>query len=279
MSSLVETVRKDIIEAIESDQLTLPTLPEVAMRVRDIAEDPEAGIGDLAQIISQDAALAARIIRVTNSPLLRAPQEVKDLNMAISRLGMNYTANLAIGLAMEQMFQATSEVIDVRLRKIWNDTASIATLAYVIAQSYTKIPPDEATLAALVHRLGALPILTYAEENEMLLNDGITLDKLIKVLHPELGRMILEKWDFAESLRNLPLEFEKFEAKTESIDYADIIRIANLIHFHNSGHYSEVLWPGVPSFRKLKIMPDYEDEMIQNIVAQSESAGGMFSTN
>ena len=55
-------------------------------------------------------------MRVANSPLLRASTPILDLRMAISRLGMQYTCSLAIGLAMEQMFQATSNLIDERLR-------------------------------------------------------------------------------------------------------------------------------------------------------------------
>ena len=122
MSNLVETVSHDIIEALQNDQLTLPSLPEVALKVRDVAEKDDSTIHDLTEIIAQDAALSARIIRVVNSPLLRAPQEVKDLPMAVSRLGMNYTSNLAIGLAMEQMFQATSEMIEKRMRALWQLT-------------------------------------------------------------------------------------------------------------------------------------------------------------
>ena len=63
-------------------------------------------------MIGNDAALTARIFKVVNSPLLRTNKEITDLQMAIGRLGINYTCNLATGLAMEQMFQATSDVID-----------------------------------------------------------------------------------------------------------------------------------------------------------------------
>ena len=66
--------------------------------------------------IAADAALTARIIKVVNSPLLRTNKEITDLQMAVGRLGINYTCNLATGLAMEQMFQATSDVVDATSR-------------------------------------------------------------------------------------------------------------------------------------------------------------------
>ena len=71
MTSLAEKVQQELIQAIENDELVLPTLPEVALKVREAAEDPNVGIADLAKVIGNDAALTARIIKVVNSPLLR----------------------------------------------------------------------------------------------------------------------------------------------------------------------------------------------------------------
>jgi len=272
MSSLVETVKNEILSALESDQLTLPTLPEVALKVRDIAEDPDAYISDLTAVISQDAALAARIIRVTNSPLLRAPQEVKDITVAVSRLGMNYTANLAIGLAMEQMFQATTDFVDQRLRNSWSSSIEIATIAHVVAQKYSDIPADEATLAALIHRIGILPILTFTEEREDLIQDGISLDKVIDQLHPELGQIILEKWDFAESLSNIPLHYKNYQEESSN-KLVDIIKVSNLIYFLNHpGRTSVLEWSSVPAFESLGLPSDPESEAILDIIEQAKAA-------
>src|SRR5690606_28158340 len=104
----------------KNDELVLPTLPGVALQVRDVAEDINATINDLAQIIARDPALSARIIKVTNSPLVRTSSPVTDLRTAIARLGITFTSNLAIGLAMEQMFQPTHDIVDRRLRECWS---------------------------------------------------------------------------------------------------------------------------------------------------------------
>jgi len=105
MSTLADKVQRELTRAIENDELILPTLPEVALQVREAAEDPDVSILALSKVIGNDAALTARIIKVVNSPLLRTNREITDLQMAISRLGINYTCNLATGLAMEQMFR------------------------------------------------------------------------------------------------------------------------------------------------------------------------------
>ena len=120
MSNLALQVKDDIVAKIKNDQLVLPTLPEIALQVQEIAEDAATTIPQLTKIIAQDPAMTARIIKVTNSPLIRTSSPVTDLNTAISRLGIDFTSNLCVGLAMEQMFQATHDIIDKRMRSCWS---------------------------------------------------------------------------------------------------------------------------------------------------------------
>jgi HD-like signal output (HDOD) protein len=146
MSNIVAEVSKEIIALIKNDQIVLPTLPEVALRVRDVAEDPQSSFIDLEKIISSDAALSARIVKVANSPIFRSSHEIKDMKMALGRLGMAYTANIAVGLAMEQMFQATSSIVDTRMRQIWQSSSEIAGVCHILCKHRTKLRPDQATL-------------------------------------------------------------------------------------------------------------------------------------
>lgn len=275
MSTLVETVSKDIIEALQNDQLTLPSLPEVAMKVRDVAEKDDSTINDLTEIISQDAALSARIIRVVNSPLLRAPQEVKDLPMAVSRLGMNYTSNLAIGLAMEQMFQATSEMIEKRMRALWQLTGHISAWCSVLAAHSKVLAPDEAMLAGLIHRLGALPILTYAEERDDLIQDNITLGKVIDRLHGPLGGNILEKWEFPAKLAEVPKLYRKLDRSPDEVDFAGLVTLANLIHNKdlNAG-WGLKEWSEIPLFDLFNLPTDRTDPLYEDL---SERAAASYA--
>lgn len=252
MSTLIATVQSELMDAINNDELILPTLPEVALQVREAAEDPDVGIGELSKVISNDAALTARIIKVVNSPLLRSSSEISDLNMAVARLGMGYTSNLAMGLAMEQMFQATSDVIDRRLREVWQRSTEIAGISHVLCRHFTRLPPDQATLAGLVHQIGILPILTYAEENGQLLNDSFTLEKVIERLHPELGQRILQAWDFPPALACVPVEHLDFDRQTPQQDLVDIVQVALLQSYAGSEHpLGKIDWTGVDAFRKL----------------------------
>jgi len=273
MSQVVDQIRQDIVKAINSDQLVLPTLPEVALKVREVAEDPEASISELASVIGGDAAMAARIIKVANSPLLRASREIEDLKMALMRLGMEYTCNIATGLAMEQMFQATTDMVDKRLREVWTRSSEIAGICHVLCKQFTNLRPDQATLAGLVHRIGVLPILTYAEEHPSLLKDSITLDMVIDKLHAPIGNLILKRWDFPAELLQIPSQHSDFGRQVDKADYADIVTIAMLQSYMGSDHpMARVDSHSVTAFARLGLDPDMLDAEGEDLSDDMEAA-------
>lgn len=191
MNKLAEKVQQALVKAIDNDDLVLPTLPEVALKIRQAAEDPEISISHLSKVIGRDTALSARLIKVVNSPLLRATQEVTDLHTAITRLGTNYSSNLAIGLVMEQIFHARSEVVELKMREVWRRSLEVAGVSYVLCRSHSHLKPDQAALGGLVHQIGVLPILTYAEDHYELLADPVSLNHVIESIHPLLGDKLL----------------------------------------------------------------------------------------
>ena len=273
MSTLAEKVQNELLEAIENDELVLPTLPEVALQVREAAENPNISIPALSKVIGNDAALTARLIKVVNSPLLRTNKEITDLNMAISRLGINYTANLATGLAVEQMFQATSDVIDNKMRAVWNRSTEIAGICHVLCRHFTRLQPDQATLAGLVHQIGILPILTYAEASSVLLKDSISLNHIIDRIHPILGERILRAWDFPEQIATIPTNYLDFQRQSKTVDYIDIVQVATLQSYADSDHpLSQVDWTQVAAFAQLGLDVETRINDDEDLSASMEAA-------
>lgn len=276
MSKLAEKVQKELIQAIDSDELVLPTLPEVALKVREAAEDPDIGIPQLSKVIGNDAALTARIIKVVNSPLLRTNKEITDLQMAVGRLGINYTCNLATGLAMEQMFQATSDVVDRKMREVWNKSTEIAGICHVLCKHYTRLLPDQATLAGLVHQIGVLPILTYAEDHSELLADSISLNHVIEQIHPIIGDKILRTWEFPELIAAVPSQYLDFTRDSTKVDYVDIVQVATLQSYIGSEHpYTKLDWSQIPAFAKLGLDPNQNLNEDEDLSAAMEAAMSM----
>src|SRR5450830_789930 len=259
MNKLAEKVQRDLVKAIDNDDLVLPTLPEVALKIRKAAEDPEISVSTLSKVIGGDTALSARLIKVVNSPLLRASHEVTDLHTAITRLGVNYSSNLAIGLVMEQIFHARSEVVEQKMRDVWRKSLEIAGVCYVLCRNFTLLKPDQAALGGLVHQIGVLPILAYAEDHYELLSDPVSLNHVIDRIHPLLGDKLLSVWEFPEMLVKLPGQYLDFKRDCGRVDYVDLVQVASLYCHKDTDHpLARIDVLSVPSFKKLGIDPENE---------------------
>lgn len=258
---------QELLKELENKTLVLPTLPEVALRVRDAVDDEDASISDISKVIATDAALGARLIQVANSPLMRASQEIESLDMAVNRLGLKLVRDMVISMVMEQMFQATSELTDKKLREIWEHSTLVAAISHTLAAQFTKLSPQQALLAGLVHDIGALPILTRAEDYPQLLENEAALDRIIDKLHSKIGHAILKAWNFPAELVKVPLEHENLQRDSEQVDYVDIVTVANLQSYMGSDHpMAKLDWSKVPAFAKLGLNPEI------NVVEMEETA-------
>ncbi len=257
MADLAEDIQEELTAAAKRDELELPTLPEVALNIRHTAEDPDVSVAMLAEVISQDPTLSVQIVKIANSAMFRSANPIEDISTAVGRMGVDYTANIATGLAMKHMFQATSEMIDDKMRQIWNHAKDVAAIANVLAKSLTKLAPDQAALAGLTHSIGALPVLSWAEENDHLIEDEQTLERVIDKVQGPLGCMILQHWHFPDELTSVPLHINEFDRTPEAADYVDLVQIANLQSVVGTDHpLTTKDWATVTAFPRLGLNPD-----------------------
>lgn len=253
-----EAFYNNIISELENGSLVLPTLPEVALKVRDVVDDPNVTASGLAEIIITDAALSARLLKVANSALYRGRVAVDSVQMAVSRLGLKMVRNLVTSLVMEQMFQATSNRLEKRLHDLWTQSTEVAAISQVLAAKQTGIKTDEAMLAGLIHNIGVLPILLKAEEYPALLQDTEALDKIIERLNPRIGEAILKSWKFTDELVAVPAEYGNLNRNSANgPDLVDVVQVAVLqSHINTDKAHDPGSLDGVPSFAKLGIDTD-----------------------
>ena len=252
MSNLATTIQLELAQAAEKDKLDLPTLPEVALRIRETASNRNVSGGALAAVISEDPSLSAQLIRMGNSPMFRAVRPIEDLQTAISRMGVEYAASLATGLAMQGMFQSTSEMIDRKLRATWAMATDIAAICGVLARSFTDLPADQATLAGLTHSIGVLPILSWAEANEDLIQDEDILDKVIESSQGSIGTMILTRWNFPPEMACIPSQLRRYDRQVADTDFVDLVQIAELQSVIGTDHpLNDMDWSTVTAFTRL----------------------------
>lgn len=266
-------IRTEIETALDRDELDLPTLPEVALRVREAAEDEDVSVASFSQVIAQDASLTARIVRVANSSMFRATRPIEDVQTAVGRLGIEFTCNIATGFAMQQMFQATSAVVDRKMRSLWSHSTDVAAIAQVLTRNVPHLKADLAMLAGLTHCIGALPLLVWAEEHEDRVATSMALDELIEALHPQLGTRILAHWEFPEELVPVPSGYQDYGRERPQADYVDAVMVAHLQSYAGTDHPVTALdWAGISAFERMGVGEDVED-LSEEMAAAMESLG------
>lgn len=214
-------------------EFDLPPFPDTALKVQRSVRDPNADNQSLADIIATEPALAARLMRMANSAMMRrGPIVVTDIPTAISRVGLQMVQNAATSFAARQAFKPPpgSPCID-ELKKLRSTSINVAAISYLLAKHVDATrKPDEAMLAGLLSSVGKFYIYTKASDYPGLFTDRRELDRLVAQWHTGVARAIVESWQFPETVAVAIDEQEVREKdRTTTADLSDILFIANII--------------------------------------------------
>jgi HD-like signal output (HDOD) protein len=211
----------------------LPPFPDTPLRVQQTMNDPNATLADLAPIVASEPALAARLMRMANSAMMRrGPMEVTDITTAISRLGMDMVMNAAVTFASREAFKCPADSpCSSELQKLRRHSARVAALSYALARNARfSGKPDEAMLAGLLHAVGKFYIYMRAADHPQLFADQEALRGLMSQWHTGVARAIVESWGFPDSIAHAVDEQElKERDRIASADASDVLFVANII--------------------------------------------------
>lgn len=219
-----------VCEAFKREELRVPTLPDVALRLRR-ALQKEVNIADAVKIINLDPVISSKLIQVVNSPVYRTFDPITNSYDAVFRFGLKTTQNLVTSMSLSNLFQSRNKQLNERIQQIWKQSIQVASLSYTLAWLGNHFNADEALLAGLTHNIGALPIITYAESLGSGRYTDEELDQTIAVLQGFLGVEILKKWHFPETLHDIPLQSSHwYHDQSPDLQLSDIVLLAR---FHN----------------------------------------------
>jgi HD-like signal output (HDOD) protein len=262
---------------LNANRLILPTLPDIALKVREAVSKGDTSSKELAEMISSDAALSARMIQIANSPLYRGSSEIRNIQMAVTRLGNSTIRTLITSLVMQQMFKPSNALLNHYFHSIWEQGVNVSAISRAIASFAPHLNADEAMLAGLLHQIGKLPILTLVEKLPEFRDSPSRLDKLLEKAHPLVGKIIMDTWKFPEELKRVPSDYVDFQRDHDGpADYVDLVQVAFLQSVAGTDHPAcRVDWATVPAFSKLGLQADAEILEIEGVSDEIELAQSM----
>jgi HD-like signal output (HDOD) protein len=216
--------------------LALPSLPEVALKIREALADENVSFSEIVRLLGADPALAARILKVANSAMFyRGSQPITNLHDAVAQLGYKMVRNVALSFAAQQVFIGYgSRPLRDHVSAIWQHSVHTAALAHMLARVRAALNPDEAFLAGLLHEVGKLYILMRAKDDAQALTDEAAFRSMLAEWHPRLGRAVMEAWELSEELATAVGEHESCGLEApDPPTLTSIVAVANYFAEHS----------------------------------------------
>lgn len=252
---------QSLLNAFMHKKLDLPGLPEAALKIRQAINNPEVGSSEIIQIVQSDPVLSARLVKVANSPLYGTWREIKTVRDAVRRMGLETTKHLSFSLSVKQLFRAKTSLIKGYIQNIYDESISVAAIAYIIAQNQAPhLDPEQALLSGLIQNLGLIPILKYVDEHPSMMQTVEMLGKSIQNLQLPVSTLIFNEWNFDPEFIDIVEHAENWHRDTgNEADYCDVVIAARLLLKQEQEDPAVTNLQELPIIQKLKLL-DFDDD-------------------
>ncbi len=267
-------------ETLVDNDINLASLPNIFLEISKVISDPRSSAIHIADVISKDPGLSAKLLKIVNSAFYNFPARIDTISRAVMIVGSKQLSALALGTSVLSIFQdIPSERVD--MKSFWEHSFSCGVAARILA-SYKNIPNTERLfVAGLLHDIGRLILykrLPY-EERDILLRVKQT-NCLLRTAerdvlgfdHAVIGGTLLRKWklplilEHAVGYHHIPL-VSQHPLEASLVCLADIL--TNALGLGTSGeHFVPPVDPEV--WNHLDLPTEIFQKVIQLIDRQVE---------
>ncbi len=198
-----------LVESAISKVGEIATLPEVTVKIIQIVENPRSTARDLHEVIKNDPALSARLLKVVNSAFYGLPGQISSIDRAIVLLGLSAVKNIAIAASMTHLFNTGAAIDGFSGVELWRHSIAAGVAARLLTAAQGRPTVEESFLAGLIHDIGLLvQRQVYPREIAELVarrqadnRQFCELEReIIGADHQALGMALAGKWRFPRTL-------------------------------------------------------------------------------
>ncbi len=224
---------KDMID----DNILLISLPEIALRINKLIDDPASTAQNIADLISQDAALTIRLLKIVNSPFYNFSAQVDTISQAITIIGTRELRDLAMATSIVEKFNSIPEDL-VSPESFWCHNIACATAARTIAKQLNIKNSERLFIAGLLHDIGKLVMYLASPELSKQVIDlsdlpDVNITQLEEIAfgfnHGELGAELIKVWNLPAMLVETTLSHHKPSAAINYPTEVAVVHLANNI--------------------------------------------------
>lgn len=225
------------LEQLINSTTDLPAIPVVAVKVLNLIESEAVTAEELSRVVSSDPAVAARVLKISNSSFYGCQRQIQTLPHAIMMLGYNTLRSLVVAASVKQVYTPYG----LTEKMLWEHSFGAGLAARIIAGSTCLVNEEEAFLGGLFHDIGKAILNTMDRQQfqtivQKCFNEEIRFVDAEKQFYPfshaELGAYVIKKWNFPEMLMKSVLEHHQLEFDEDEDPYqvtlACVVGLSNL---------------------------------------------------
>lgn len=235
---------EELAVRLRSGDLALPAYPQIAMKLRELL-DTDVGISEISRLLSQDAAVSAKLLQVANSAQYANVRKVDTIENAVSRIGLAGACNMAEMLAKRSLYSSRSPAYMPFLDELWVHSMACAHACMILGRLVERAPTTKLFSLGLLHDVGKLAMLHAIAQSDVggkLIEgeEGAALFRMfLRTHHAQFGVALMRRWRFDEDFLVVAGYHDDLgSAKTMSRQLL-IVHLANLLA--RSRGYGEAL--------------------------------------
>lgn len=227
----------DDMKRLVNDSVQLASLPAVVMRTVELLNSTRASTSDIGDVIAEDPALSARLLKIVNSAFYGFPSRIDTISRAITVVGTLELTDLILGSSAIRAFaRIPNDLID--MEQFWEHSLYTGVVCRVLARHLRAPYTERCFVMGLLHDIGSLVLYRYRPEQsrealELSLREGIPLHlaerEIFEFDHAQVGAELMRAWNlpetFAETTLNhhAPSLAERFRLEAATVHLADVI--------------------------------------------------------
>lgn len=222
---------EEIAADLSGGNVVFPTSFDTTVRLRELLRSERSSMADLAAIVMLDPLLASKILQAANSAALNpSGGKILDVRTAVIRLGVGNVRSMAIAVAVQQLMtykemRRYQKLCDGFMRH----SRYVAALAFVLAREHTKLPPDTAMFAGLVHDIGLFYLLYRIAGRDDLRLSEPAVKEILADWHGSIGHAVLSALGVPEEIQHAVDGHDELRSVESIRDLRALIFVANRI--------------------------------------------------
>ena len=227
-------------KVVKSAQLI--SLPDIYIKLKELIDDPDYTMAEVALLVGRDPGMATRFLRVVNNPLNRRVNKIETVSHAVSLLGIRQVHDIVLSASVAEAFEGIQTDV-MNMKTFWQRSFFCAVMTKLLALKCGIMDSDRLFVIGLLHNIGHLFMyIAIPEESQQAILSAKKLERPLYQLERELlgfdyatlGGYVMRQWDLPKSFQAItffhpePGKTNQFATETALLHLSSLLVMSDL---------------------------------------------------